>query len=213
MLVKAENIDKVTKTFMMMPGIFERARKSSLKSLGWWIMGEVRNHVEYGGDNWPDLHPLTEKFRKKYNLAHKWVKRRSAPPSPLFWLGKFARYRVDDEGTLVHIDFGKSRKGRPGTMDPKLVHIAKRAEEGDRIQVTEKMRRMWAATKRKRPKGGKVGDQFHALKKSTNVLKVPPRPIFGPVFKKVQPKAGAYFRDKFWKAIDRYTKGTKKTWT
>ncbi len=150
--IDAKNLSDVTKTFMMMPGLFTRARKSVLKVVGYRTMSELRNHVEYGGTGWPDLHPLTQHFRKK--RKGKWSKRRAGKNSPLFGLGKFARYRVDEEGTVVQVDFGKSKKGKPGQMDPGLSRIARKAEDGATVQVTDKMRKMWAATRRKRPKKG-----------------------------------------------------------
>ncbi|MBU0994115.1 MAG: hypothetical protein KJ737_16615 [Proteobacteria bacterium] len=203
--VDAENLSEVTKTFMMMPGLFTRARKSALKVVGYQTMSELRNHVEYGGTGWPDLHPLTRNFRKK--AGGKWSKRRTGKNSPLFGLGKFARYRVDDEGTVVQVDFGKSKKGKPGQMDPGLSRIARKAETGETVQVTDKMRKLWAATRLRRSKNARAGSDYHTLKSSTHVLKVPKRPIFTPVFNKVKPKIPSVFEDAFWKALDRYEKG------
>ncbi|MBU0995398.1 MAG: hypothetical protein KJ737_23115 [Proteobacteria bacterium] len=202
--VDVKNLSAVTQTFMNMPGIFKRARKSALQFVGWQTMSDLRNHVEYGGTGWPELHPLTRNFRKKQ--GGKWSRRRSGKNSPLFGLGKFARYRVDDEGTLVQVDFGKSKKGQPGKVDPGLSKIARKAETGETLQVTDKMRRLWALTRMKK-KGGIPGQDYHALKKSTQVLNVPKRPIFTPVYNKMKPKIPSLFEGSFWKAIDRYQKG------
>lgn len=198
-------LSEATRAVLNLPGLFTRARKSALRSTGWYVQQELRNHVEYGGTNWPALHPLTQRFRHKYGLGSHWVKRRSHP-GPLFWLGKFARYRVDDRGEEVSICFGKSKKGRPGTEDRGLMSVVRRAEEGEVIRVTPAMRRFLAATRRKRPKQQEPGKTYFPLKKSTRQLQVPPRPIFKPVFRKVRGRIMPWFEQKFWGAFDRYTK-------
>lgn len=207
--VDYSELSEATKAVLKLPGLFERARKSALKSTGWYVQQELRNHVEYGGTNWPALHPLTKKFRHKYGLGSHWVKR-THHPGPLFWLGKFARYRVDADGREVTICFGKSKRGSPGTEDRGLMWVVRRAEEGETIHVTPAMRRFLAATRRKRPKQQEPGRTYFPLKKTTRRLKVPPRPIFGPVFKKVRPKIMPWFERKFWDAFDRYTTGKDK---
>lgn len=186
-----------------MPAQVERARISAMKSTGWMAMTELRNHVEYGGTGWAPLHPMTLKYRK----------RKSVPPTPLFWLGRFARYRVNPSGTLADIDFGKSRSGSPGTYDPQLTDMVKRHERGLRIPVTERMRLFMGAT---RPKGrrGKhsiPGRDYFPLRRSTHAIRIPARPIFDPVWNKVAPKIPRYFAMKFNAAIDRYMSGGAKT--
>jgi len=211
--MEEKGLKEITRTLMSLPGIFTRARKSALKSTGWLVQQELRNHIEYGGSSdWPGLHPLTADFKKKRTRSGKgdWIKRRSAPHSPMFWLGKFARYRVDNEGTFVQIDFGKSRRGKPGTVDPEMAAVARRTEKGERIKVTKKMRGKLAATRRKRPKKQTPGVTFFPLKKSTHALQIPKRPVFAPVWKKVKPKVPVHFEDKFYKALDRYMTGGKK---
>jgi hypothetical protein len=203
------NLDELTRTLTKMPGLFRRARISALKSTGYLVQQEVRNHVEYGGTGWPALHPLTLKFRKKRGVGtSQWSgRRRGDHQTALFWLGKFARYRVDDDGTVVQIDFGKSRKGQPGTVDPQLMPVVKRAEEGETIAVTEKMRRFFGATRRKRPKRQIPGETYFPLKKSTTKIEIPPRPIFSPVWKKVHGRIPAHFKDRFYRSVDRQITG------
>ncbi len=211
--MEEKGLREVTRTLMSLPGIFTRARKSALKSAGWMVQQELRNHIEYGGSSdWPGLHPLTAAFKKKRTKSGKgnWIKRRFAPHSPMFWLGKFARYRVDSEGTFVQIDFGKSRRGQPGTVDPQLASTVRRTEKGERIPVTDAMRGKLAATRRKRPKKQTPGATYFPLKKSTHVLTVPKRPVFAPVWKKVKSKIPVHFESKFYKALDRYRTGRKR---
>lgn len=203
---------------MDLPGEFRRARFSALSSLGWWIRSHVRNHVEYGGSGWPGLHPMTKNFwvkRKKGDdlTRSKWSGRRRvySHNTPLAWLGKFARYRVDQGAAFVQVDFGKSRKGQPGTFDPALIGIVKRAEYGETIPVTERMRRFFGATRRSRPKKQEPGRTYFPLKKSTKTLIIPKRPIFGPVFRSLQGKIPGYFQGKFFGSLERYwNKGKKR---
>ncbi len=204
--VANENLSEATQAVLALPGLFERARKSALKSTGWWIMSELRDYVERGGEGWPGLHPLTLGFFKKRGARFGWTQRRSGRRhGPLLWLGKFARYLVDDRGTSVQIDFGKSRKGQPGSVDPGLAAIARRAERGERIPVTERMRRLWGATRGAgRGKRGIPGRTYFPLSRHTTVIEIPKRPIFGPVFRRIQPQIAARFDDRFWAAYRRY---------
>ena len=202
-------LSDATRAVMYLPGVFTRARKSALKSTGWMVQQELRNHVEYGGTGWPALHPLTTSFRQKFGARGKWIKRRSHP-GPLFWLGKFARYRVEDQGDTVKVHFGKSKAGQKGTFDKSLIGIVERAEKGETTRVTPAMRRFMAATRRDRPKSQTPGQTYFPLKKTTTTLKTPPRPIFSPVWRKVNPKIAPWFEKKFNTAFDRYFTGEAK---
>ncbi len=191
------------------PAQAERARLSALKSTGYWIRTELRNHVEYGGTGWPSLHPLSKSRRK--NKLGEWRKI-SSKRSPLEWLGKYARYAMDANGDAVTIDFGKSRKGQAGNIDRYLSAIALKHEKGAKVAVTDKMRRKMAMTAmgRKRKRRGEPGAGYFPLKASTEHLQIPKRPSIGPVFRKVKPKVAAYMRGKFWAAFNRYQTGAAK---
>lgn len=193
-------LSELTKAVMNLPGTFLKAKKSAMGSVGWLAMSELRNHVEYGPSEWDDLHCLTNAYRKKRGAdAGRWVKRQRAPHSPAFWLGKFARYRVSRSGDLVQIDFGHGKSGKqPGRLDPNLAEVARRIDGGEQILVTDAMRKKWAATWYRAGKNPVVGVNFFPLKKSTKYLKIPARPIFAPVFKKIQPMISTFFEQKFW---------------
>jgi hypothetical protein len=202
------------------PAQINRARKSALSSTAYMSMHELRNHVEYGGTNWKPLHPLTKKLKGKSISAK----------SPLFNLAKWTRYRINKEGTFADIDFGKSRIGEPGTFDPEIVALVKRHDEGLRIPVSEKMRGWmpWISLPRKRrsieprrskypskhalkPKMFVAGKDYFPLRKSTTHITIPARPIFAPVWRKIQPRLGPHFDGKFRAAIVRYLSGGIKT--
>lgn len=187
-----------------LPAQIERARKSALKATAWMGMSELRNHVEYGGSGWKPLHPMTLKLRKS----------KSSPPTPLFFLGRFARYRVDEAGTIADIDFGKSKKGRPGTFDRGVGEMVAQMEAGLRIPTTERMRRWFSVATRPKGRRGKraiAGKDYFPLRKSTPAIVVPARPVFAPVWKKIQPRLKGYFDEKFRLAIVRYLTGATKT--
>jgi len=207
----AEGIDEAIKELANLPGVFSRARVSALKSVGFHLQRELRNHIEYGGAGGKtSLHPLTQKFKKKYGTKGKFKKTRRGSDKPaFFWLGKFARYRVDPDGQILSVDFGKSNKGKPGTLDRAISAIAKRAEAGEKIAVTPKMRRLWASTKPKRPKDPEPGVHFFPLRADTRQIEIPARPIFKPVWRKMGPKVPQLFSQKFWGAIDRYLREDK----
>lgn len=199
-------LSEVTLAVMNLPGKFLRAKKSAMGSVGWLVMTELRNHVEYGPPKWQKLHPLTKAYYKKKGSGGQWIRRRQAPHSPASWLGKFARYRASASGNTVQIDFGKGKKGKqPGRLDPQLSAIARRIDGGEQITVTGKMRKKWAATMaRASARSGVpvIGVNFFPLSKSTKNITTPARPIFSPVFRKISPKVSKFFETKFWESYD-----------
>lgn len=199
-----DGLSDVTRTVMDLPGKFWRAKKSAMGSVGWLVMGHLRNHMEYGPPEWEGLHPLTMKYKKNGRSAGSgnWIMRQRPPHSPAAWLGKFARYRVSRSGDTVQIDFGRGKRGKqPGRLDPNLSATARRIDGGEHIQVTEKMRHKLAATwYRAKARGQQpvIGENFFPLRRSTTVIDIPPRPIFAPVFRKIQPLVTPFFEKKFW---------------
>lgn len=198
-------LSEATKTVLDLPGKFKRAKVSAMGSVGWLVMREMRNHLEFGPPEWEGLHALTNKYKKQNRSADRgnWMMRQKPPRSPAFWLGKFARYRVSKSGDLTQIDFGKGRKkGRnPGRNDPVLAGVARRIDQGEKTRVTKQMRKKFAATWfRAKARGQKpvIGVNFFPLKKSTTSLDIPARPIFAPVMRKIQPIIGGFFEKKFW---------------
>lgn len=218
--VSLKGMDETTRVLTQLPGLFARARRSALSSAAWMVRGEIRDWVEGGGGGtWPKVHPLTMKFRKKRGIKagpRVFTRRRSGwSDEPLVWLGKFARYRLNPEATLAEIDMGRSAKGRPGAIDPLLQAVARRSEQGETIHVSDAMRRMLAAgtqrgLSRKARRGAKAGKDCFPLRKSTGTLRVPRRPIFGPVSRRVEPKVFPWFREKFYAALERYRTGAAK---
>jgi len=207
---KVVGLDEVVKNLSVKyPALAERARKSALSSTGWWIRTELRNHVEYGGSGWPSLHPLSKSRRK--DKAGNW--KTANKRSPLDWMGKYARYIMAGDKESVTIDFGRSKKGKAGSVDKYLSAIARKHERGATVKVTPSMRRKMAMTAmgRKGKRKGEPGTGYFPLKTSTKYLQIPKRPSIGPVFRKVKPKVAGYMRDKFWAAFKRYQLGGKKS--
>ena len=202
-------LDEMTRSVMGLGGLFARARRSAMGSVGWFVQQTLRNHLEYGPPEWQDLHDLTELFKKKGGTGV-WALRSNRPRSPAVWLGKFSRYRVSSDGGLVQIDFGKSKKGKPGTFDPQIAPIARRIDQGETVRVTDKMRRKMAATKKATRGEHVVGINFFPLRKDTDSLDIPARPIFDPVFRKIEDEITPLFARKFWASFDRYQFGGKK---
>ncbi len=210
MVLRTEGLDKLTRDAMALPGVFAKARKRALSSTGYFIMKELRAFIESGGHGWPAVHALTGMYRQRRGQTGGravWV-RLGQRGGPLEALGKFARYAVDAAGTVVDIALGKSKRGQPGRMDPMLTAWALRAEEGATIPVSERTRGLWGATKGKLPRRGRAGAQagadYFALRKGTAFLKIPKRPIFGPLFRMVEPKIIPHFQAKFWESVVHY---------
>lgn len=186
------------------PSLLDRAVKSALSSTGNMIRSEVRNHIEYGGTGWPELHALTARYRD-----YKGWKSRSID-SPLFWLGKFARYSLDKQGRSVTIGLGTTRKGQKGKVDRYLTALAYKHERGARVTITPRMRKKWASTWKKNKKRQRANEDYFVLRKETRQIEIPKRPTFGPVFRKVQGKIPGHMRQKFFAAFERYLSGGSK---
>ncbi len=203
--VRIENLPKVAAAITALPEDVEHARRSALNSVGFMLRGHVRNHVEYGGTGWAPMAEMTKGFKKKRG-SNKWSKRSNAF-SPYFYLGKFARYRLSQDGQAVLVFFGKSRKGQVGTRDPWLNAVAWSAENGRLVQVTRKMRRAIANTvlgpSGKPKRNAVMGQNYFALRKETSTIRVPARPIFKPVYKKNQNKIDDIFAPKFFASLQR----------
>lgn len=197
-------LNEATRAAMNRPGNFTKAKIAALKSTAWMVTRELRNHIEYGGSGWKPLHPITLALRK-----HKGV-----PESPLFWLGRFSRYRVIDMDGSLGIGLGRSNSGRPGQIsDPWLDKVSRKHEFGARIPVTKRVRMKWISTKHKgirtpKVRSGATLGGYWALRPETNFLIVPKREIYAPVFNKVQSTGPSWFQAKFWPAFAAYEAGS-----
>jgi hypothetical protein len=178
------------------------------------IRFEMREFVESEGDGtWEELHPVTSKFFKKYKMGTSQWGRSRKSMGPMFWLGKFARYRVTDDEAVV--GFGKSHgwkaskaeREAPATLSPFLMSVLRRAEQGENTQVTKAMRRFFGATRMSNSTSQAPGLTFFPLRGDTKNLETPKRPIMGPVMERVRNRITPHFEDRFWKAVTRGREG------
>lgn len=129
---------------------------------------------------------------------------------------------------LARVGFGKSNRLRGGaasadnwnrtraattaggdrTFDAFLESVVQQAEHGERVRVTDKMRRHIGGLMRK-----ERGNKAWTFKQSTHTVYIPRRPILGPVFRKSQAQIGAHYRSRFFAALARYQTGAKKSYT
>lgn len=209
-----EGLSRAAKRVLNLPGVFRRATKSALKSTGWMIRFEMRDFVESEGDGtWEALHPVTSKFFKKYKMGtSRWGRSRKTL-GPMFWLGKFARYRVTGDETVVGFgkshgeNAGKAERKAPATISPFLMSVLRRAEAGENTRVTKAMRRFFGATRKTNGKSQAAGRTFFPLRADTKTLETPKRPIMGPVMERVRSRIIPHFEDRFWKAVAREREG------
>lgn len=147
------------------------AVKEALSMLGGHLRKQIQTHVETGGSGWAPLSPMTLRQRKK----------EGGPTSPLYNLGKFARFKVQG---------GQSMRMRVGFLSGYrfsryIKGIAKRMESGKTMRVTPKVQRHLAG----------LGIP---TRKSTKSLKVPARSMVGFIFRREQGNIGRYLQEKFW---------------
>jgi len=206
--VEFPHFEKQAKAIMLAATIIRSAKHSATGSVGFLLMGEIRNFMESEGDGtWPKTHPLTRFYKNKYEVNGKWRRRRLLKHKGAYnWLAKFARYVVfgkpDNEKLMM--GFGKfsardMKKGRSARLDRKLQRIAKRVQLGNRIRITPRMRRKLGIAWREMSKRG------HVSKRDThaNSLHVPKRPVMSPVFARNRSKIFPLLQEKFWDSVKR----------
>jgi len=216
LIIDKSGLSRAAGRVIALPGVFRRAKQSALKSTGWMIRGEMRDFIESAGDGtWPGRHPLSATFFKKYKMGISRWGRSKKTMGPMFWLGRFSRYRVTDD--MAVIGFGKSHGSKaskaereaPATINPFLMSVLRRAEQGENTLVTKSMRRFFGATRKNNSKSQMAGRTFFPLRASTKVLETPKRPIFGPVMARIQNQITPHFEDRFWLAVTRYREGAE----
>lgn len=180
------------------------AQNSALSSTGTFAIRAMRRWIESAGEGtWEKSHSFTRAFRsnrqvglrpgfKPHGSGQSRLFHRSlfGRTSPFETFGKFARYLVFNQQMMV----GFSTQKKPFGFNRDLEQIMARAQQGETIQVTPKMRRLWASS----------GEFF--LRKSTSTLRVPPRPIEKPVFDRIKGTLPTLFDRRFRASLARKSK-------
>ena len=174
------------------------ANLSALRSTANVVREALRGFVKKGGEGWKPLSTLTVLMRQRSREGRggRYI-RKAAGMTPYFWIRKFARYHVRGETAVIQFGGGYlgQRKGKTRrVMDPDafIDEVVKRMEQGERIRVTDKMRKRIAAL------------SGTGLRRDTHTIAVPKRPAISPVFRRVQSRIGPHYRDKFFAALQRY---------
>ena len=175
------------------PRYFKRAFDHVVKSESWRMRGEIKRAIQQGGaagSKWPKLNPHTGilnqydrpgKWMKNYRKSRKGVKRGaeakrmwrneqglvkprlSMKSSPLLKLAGGTRYYYDPGMMTATIGFMSSRSPGATTI------LAKKHAMGFSVPVTKRSRRR------------AFGLGFPLSKEKTQI-KIPARPVVGPVF-------------------------------
>lgn len=208
--VALENLDDLMQAF---PRYAQRAIASAMKSEGFRLKSIIQDAVLAGGPDghsWPNLNPHTgilnlakkrevknwkmvwkgEKGKKKRGREYKEVML-STRKNPLSKLRGAVRYIYDKDMQLVRIGF-------VGNVSRRMLALVHRQAEGYETPVTPKMRKRMFA----------LGNP---LKKSTNLLKTPARPLIAPVFRTEKENVTENLKRKYLNNVIRYmSEGVKK---
>jgi hypothetical protein len=215
--VKTEGLSETTRAVLGLPGVFDRARASALKSLGYAVRQDLKQE---GRALEPKLNPhtgvlaVTHDTAKRHGRNVRWGKKRikgtntwqtgtsrsrgrdggvaqkrSTRQNPFARFVNMIRYTVDTEDNLVEI----------GVLKPKPIYYTwfRRNVEGFGTPVTPRMRKFLFAT-------------GFPIRKETTSLRTPARPWIGKVGESWREKATPYFEQKFWLAVNRYRTGGSK---
>lgn len=201
--VKTEHLSEVTRALLELPGIFQRARGSALKSIAYQVKEELQQQARRGDKGgylgWAPLNPHTPVIGRAKGRAgglqyrrRRWkrgeskgqvIQRTRAGITPFLRLIAGIRYKVDIEDNLAEIGF----------INPKtrLAEWLRKHERGYATPVTPRKRRFLFA----------IG---FPLAKGTTTLKTPARAWVGKVYEHMRGKIPGMFEEKFWAALQRY---------
>lgn len=212
--IKTDGMTDLLRSVLDLPGIFRRARKSSLKSLGWAVQQDIK---ATGRALMPKLNPHTgvlsvmhdQGGRRGRNV--KWSKRRrnkkwitgtsrlhgkdgqvaqkySTRLQPFSRFVGMIRYQTDSQDMIVEI----------GLLHPKPNYWQWMAKNttGFSTSVTPKMRRMLFAA-------------GFPISKNTRQLRTPSRKWMSVVYARWETKAITHFEKKFWENYHRYATNQK----
>ena len=184
------------------------AQNSALSSTGVFAIQAMQRFIESEGQGtWKKFHPFSVAFRSnrqagfqpgfkphgagQSRLFHRGFLGRT---SPFNVFGRFARYLVFNKQMIV----GFSANKKPSSFNSAMEKVVGRIQDGETIQVTPKVRRFWASSK------------HFFLRKSTSVLRVPPRPIEKPVFTQIQGSIPSLFDRRFRASLARKKIGVEE---
>ena len=201
--LKTEHLSEVTRALVELPGIFQRARGSALKSIAYQVKEELQQQARRGDKGnylaWQALNPHTpvigrakrragglqyRRRRWKRGEAKGQVIQRTRPGiTPFLRLIAGIRYKVDVEDNFAEIGF----------INPKtrLAAWLRKHETGETTAVTPRKRRFLFA----------IG---FPLAKGTTTLKTPARPWVSKVYEHMRGKIPSMFEEKFLAAMARY---------
>lgn len=180
------NLEKKSESFKNIFSVIKQSRRVALGVCGAFLMKDVRKFIETEGKGtWIETHPLT--IMKKGESAY-------------FWLGKMARYTIDKNSYRLEIGFGNFskrdvKKGKSTTLDRNLQKTAYQMQKGYKINVSGKMRRKFGRDRKN--KRSIPGVDFFPVKNNTKALKVPPRPVMEPIFKRKRFQVENIFSSRF----------------
>lgn len=182
---------KVKQLIKAMPGFTKRGRASASSSTAFFAQNEIKKHIVAGGV-FPSLHPLTAALRPS---GKKWRKRaKSQKAVPFFRFRRNVGYHKAKDGSIVTVGMGLG----PRRTNISLRKILKEHESGEPRHITSELQR-------KRISSGLIRAGLKPLRKSTKTLKIPARKIVDPVARRLKSIIPRVYRDRFDRAIIRYT--------
>ena len=222
--VQEEKLREITRAVLRLPGMFARARKSALKSLGYNVQQELKNEgrrASRGGYlRWRPLNPHTGVLarsvgRSGMKQAVSWTRNRYAT-TRTFWGSGSARSggQTGTMGTAGNVISRKSARSDPFSRMVNMVRYSV-DEEDEMVMVGfQSAKPVYWRLLKQHERGFNVNVTprmrrfFFALgfpiKAETRTLRVPPRPWVEPVERRWRPKSTPFFEEKFWDAYNRY---------
>jgi hypothetical protein len=201
--------DELAFFFAQFPGKTERAKHSGMRSTGWFLKMKAKEELKNNSQNWPLKSQVTPHFKahrpSKGAQSAKARRTKSTKTLSKFWgaLANLLVYSYDNNGDLL-VGFKTGVFGRkyaytrsdgtkvfrPNRIGESAVNMAKKLTQGHETKVTRKMAGYFRGI------GLNVG--------IGQTIKIPARPVIGPVYKKYQKDLFPRFVEKFWERLRKY---------
>lgn len=191
MILRIETPDKekIVGALEAMPQDLKSAQRSANSSVGYMMTRKAKRWMaSEGKGSWPKPHPLSRKYRTigpRFSRGPRRFGKRKDKDTFLERAAKWTRYTYDER----QVKTGFSFDTRPRRFDRKLEKLISEQERGYSIFITKKMQRYLAL-------------HGHPMRKNT-VLRVPPRPITGPVTAQVKEEIYPLYEKKFSRSLGR----------
>lgn len=227
MMVNVGQLDQLTSFLASMPGMNERATKSSFSSIGFRLKTEAKDALKNNSFGWPQLSKLTQLTSKYPAIAEgrtssALISREAVTGrvSKKLWgsLANLLVYSFEKSSGILLFGFAAGTYGKKTRVSRGVKIKVDNVIGQSAVDLAEKLTNGFTYVVGTGPKGDAQRRYFAALGiilPKGKTMNIPARPLVGPVFSRCRPSIPQWFRDKFWERLRAYNEPGKiinSTW-